>query len=135
MKRERYIIIIIALMCILFTWSVVKCAQADHWTVKSSLLPGTYMLTYMSVETTDRIHQMYDYYGELDLEPATNIIYTGYMVVFGFNEKYNSEALAEFLNAAPSTPPDLRPELFKLEDAWWRQIPLPIKWLKGDVVM
>ena len=124
-------------MCLVFLSSV---AYADHWKATSSLLPGTYMLTYMCVESTATVHQMYDYFGEQGIEPSTNIIYTGYSVVLGLNEKVNSDSLAAFMNAAPNTPPDLNPEFFKLETApdgqsWWIHIPLPLKWFKGDEVM
>ena len=137
MKRQviGYVIFVITAIVLL-----ASSAKADHWKAISSLLPGTYMLTYMCPESTATVHEMYDYFGERGVEPATNIIYTGYMAVFGFNEKYNSKNLAEFMNAEPNTPPEFKPELFKLEpnpdgDSWWRQIPLPLKWLKGDAVM
>ena len=130
-------ILIVLTMCLIFLSSV---AHADHWRVKSSLVPGKYMLTYMSVDQTSAIYQLYEAHSDQKVEPATSIVYVGFIVVFEIDDKYNASMIADFLDTDKQTTPDHRPELFKLEvppdgESWWRQIPLPLTWTKGDKVM
>ena len=48
------------------------------------------------------------------------------------SEIYTTARMIDFLNADPQTTPDREPMIFKSEGDWWRQIPMPCKWLKGD---
>lgn len=110
-------------------------AHADHWRATSSLLPGTYMLVYMSMESTAAIHDMYDSFAEQGVAPASNIVWTGYAVAFNFDETYNTPNLIEFMMAGPPTTPGHIPVLFKKDKIGWHQIEMPCKWTLGDAAM
>jgi len=123
---KRIVITAIVLACL------VTSAYADHWRATSSLLPGTYMLVYKSIENSQMMQDLYDAYAEQGVAPATNIFWTGYTVIFGFDETYNTTNLIEFMSAEPATTPENSPILFKKDKIGWHQIEMPCKWILGD---
>ena len=116
MKRQGigYVIFAITAMVLVFGVSSVR---ADHWRPTGSLLPGEYMLTYLIMPLSE-----------------DDVSFVGGVIVFD-STKFNTDAAAKYLNADPPTIEWQSPTLFKWEGDFWRQIPLPLKWLKGDAVM
>ena len=116
MKRTitGYVIFVITAIVLL-----ASIAKADHWRATGSLLPGEYMLTYLIAP------------GDVDI---SGVAFVGGVLIFDSAE-FNADKMANYLNADPATIEWQMPTLFKWEDDWWRHIPLPLKWLKGDEVM
>jgi len=118
MKRQvtGYVIFVITAIVLLFG---VSSAKADHWRATGSLLQGEYMLTYLIAP------------GDVD---TSGVAFVGAALIFDSAE-FNTDRMAIFLNSDPPTIEWQIPTLFKWEGEWWRQIPLPLKWTKGDEVM
>ena len=118
MKRQviGYVIFVITAIVLVFG---VSSAKADHWRATGSLLQGEYMLTYLIKP------------GDVD---ASGVAFLGGVLIFDSAE-FNTDRMATFLNSDPQTIEWQIPTLFKWEGEWWRQIPLPLKWTKGDEVM
>ena len=136
MKREWYIICIIASAVLLFVWGLVMCqtARADHWEQNASLLPGTYMLVYINVEGTWQV----EYYAAMaeaqGVDANLKIEYVIQGLVMTIGGDFNTEKMVEYLNNDPPTTKDHVPILFRMGALdEWLQVPLPCKWIDvGD---
>jgi uncharacterized protein YccT (UPF0319 family) len=128
-------LLIILLMCLAFTWGVIQCqeARADHWRQTSSLLPGTYMLIYIDYTMTAQMAAMQAFAEMQGIEGTLSFVSVSEALTITINEEYTTEKMITFLNAEPQTTEDQKPMMFKSEGEWWRQIPMPCKWTKGDV--
>lgn len=136
-KRKGYIIAIITLMCILLTWSVVKCARADYWRQTASLLPGTYMLVYTDVEATTQMLTLQNMAEINGVKDVVRFITVNNSITFAVDQEYNAAGFAKYLNTAPQTTDELKPVLFMrgvdaFNKPYWVHVPLPCAWTKGD---
>jgi hypothetical protein len=91
-----------------------------------------YMLIYISHEQTTQMTAMQAYTESQGRTGALNFVSVGEAITITIDERYTTERMVDFLNAEPQTTDTQSPMIFKSEGEWWRQIPLPCKWLKGD---
>jgi len=105
-------------------------ASADYWRQTSSLLPGTYMLTYFHQQSTTEMLALQEYAEAQGLPSTIKVQYLMETIVITIDAEFNTKKLVEYLNAEPQT---TGPVLFKQDKIGWAQILMPCELAAGDV--
>lgn len=126
-------LLLISIMILAFTAGIWHCQEARaEWAPTGSLLPGTYLITYINIRATTQ-YQIMEALGEVEITLPISDLRSGRR--FEATKEVNSPLIAEFLNAEPETLPEHEPVLFMyLGDGKWKQIDLPCRWVgEGEV--
>ena len=135
------------LMFLALIWGLYTCeeARADHWRQTASLMSGTYMIIYIDMPSTDYLVAEQEYLTSQGKPPYTEVEAVMIGLKFRITDPEKQPRLKELLNIKPKVHPDQKPILLKkgvdypdkaaIQDKiGWYQIPLPCKWIEGEVM-
>ena len=127
MKRGMLYFCLLIVMTFVLGFYTAKCVHADYWRQNASLVPGTYMVVYKSLDQTAELAAVYEYLDNMGFDRVTNFQWTGFSAVFDIDgDRWTTDKFVAFLNTEPKTTPENEPMLFRLiDDVWVVVSPLP----------